>query len=321
MIAEEILSEPANKYVMYNIRYPRINTLYEQLRDSFWTADEVDLTRDIADWKLLNDNQRLFIKKILTFFVTSDSIIQENLILRFMGEVKALESKAFFSIQIGNEQIHQDMYLKMLTTYIRDEKELEECLNAVYTDKYISKKTKWAESWIQDDKPFKYRVVAFACVEGIFFCSSFAAIYWIKKSNKMPGLTISNEFISRDECRHTDHAIEIFSELKDKLTEEEFIQLVSQSVEVESEFVDDCLKVDLIGMNANLMKQYVRFCADRLSISFGYRSIYNETNPFDFMEMISLNGKTNFFEYRVTTYQKAKNLEMTTGEFVYDEDF
>jgi ribonucleotide reductase beta subunit family protein with ferritin-like domain len=237
-----------------------------------------------------------------------------------MNEVKILESKAFFSMQISNEQIHQDMYKKMLITYIRDRKELEECIYAVYTDKYISKKTKWAESWISDSREFKYRVVAFACVEGIFFCSSFAAIFWLKKRNLMPGLCISNEFISRDECRHTDHAVELYRLLANKLTKAEMYQIINDAVEVECEFVDDCLGVSLIGMNAELMKQYVKYCADRLLIQFGYASLFNNTNPFDFMELISLNGKTNFFEHRVTEYQKAKFNDVVDG-FKYTEDF
>jgi ribonucleotide reductase beta subunit family protein with ferritin-like domain len=313
---EEILTEPENKYVMYDIKYPAIYNLYEQLRDSFWTAEEVDLTRD--NFNNLDDNHKLFIKKILTFFVSSDAVIQDNLINRFMNEVKILESKAFFSIQIGNEQIHQDMYKKLLITYIRDEKELCECIDAVYTDDFISMKTKWAESWISSSDDFKTRLVAFACVEGIFFCSAFAAIYWIKQKNILPGLTHSNEFIARDECRHTDHAYELYRLLKNKLSKVEIYKIVSGAVEIECKFVEDCLRVNLIGMNADLMKEYVKFCADRLLIMFGYNAFYDVCNPFDFMEMISLSCKTNFFEHRVTEYQKAKEID---EEFKYTDDF
>jgi len=315
---EDILTEQSNKYVMYHIKYPSIYDLYVQLRDSFWTAEEVDLSHDIADYAKLDDNHKLFIKKVLTFFVSSDSIIQDNLISRFMNEVKILESKAFFSMQIANEQIHQDMYKKMLITYIRDEHELQECMDAVYTDEFISMKTQWAEQWIISSDSFNVRLVAFACIEGIFFCSSFASIYWLKQMNIMPGLTISNDFISRDECRHTDHAYELYKLLKHKLTAVEINKIVSSAVDIESMFVDDCLKVNLIGMNAELMNQYVKYCADRLLIMFGYTKLYDVSNPFDFMEMLSLSNKTNFFEHRVTEYQKPKPI---TEKFVYTDEF
>jgi ribonucleotide reductase beta subunit family protein with ferritin-like domain len=295
-----------NRYVMYPIIYPKINSLYEQLRDSYWTAEEVDLSKDINDWNTkLSHNDRKFIKNVLSFFVSSDSVVQENLIMTFLQEITLLEARAFYSMQIANEQIHQDMYKKMLITYITDQTELYDCFNAVYDVGFITNKTKWAEKWINKSDKLSHRLVAFAIVEGIFFSSAFASIYWLKKRNIMPGLTSSNEFISRDESRHTDHAIVLYDLLLDKLNENEVHDIFKEGVDIECIFVDNCLQTNLIGMNAELMKQYVKYCADRLMIQFGYNKIYNVNNPFDFMELISLDGKSNFFEHRVTEYNKS----------------
>ena len=302
-----------NRYVMYPIIYQNIYELYTQLKTSFWIAEEVDLSQDMNDWNTkLTDNEKLFIKNILSFFVSSDAIIQENLLTTFMSEVNILESRAFYSLQIANEQIHQDMYKNMLIAYINNRDELDKCFNAVYDDKFINAKTKWAEKWINKNDKLGSRLVAFAVVEGVFFSSSFAAIFWLKKRGLMPGLSTSNEFISRDESRHTDHAIELYKLLLDKISNEELVEIIRQGVELECMFVESCLNTKLIGMNADLMKQYVKFCADRLLLQFGCEKLYKEENPFDFMTMISLSNKTNFFEHRTTEYNKAFNLEITS---------
>jgi ribonucleotide reductase beta subunit family protein with ferritin-like domain len=302
-----------NRYVMYPIVYDNIYKLYNQLKTSFWIAEEVDLSQDLHDWNTkLTDNEKVFIKNILSFFVSSDAVIQENLLSTFMNEVNILESRAFYSLQIANEQIHQDMYKNMLIAYINNRDELNKCFNAVYDDKFINAKTKWAEKWINNNDKFASRLVAFAVVEGVFFSSSFAAIFWLKKRGLMPGLAASNEFISRDESRHTDHAIELYKLLMNKISKEEITNIIVQGVELECMFVESCLNTKLIGMNSDLMKQYVKFCADRLLLQFDCDRYFKEENPFDFMTMISLSNKTNFFEHRTTEYNKAFNLEITS---------
>jgi len=307
-----------NRYVMYPIVYNEIYELYNKLKKSFWIAEEVDLSQDLNDWNnKLSDNEKIFIKNILSFFVSSDAVIQENLLSTFMNEVHILESRAFYSLQIANEQIHQDMYKNMLVAYINDSEELYKCFNAVYDDKFIRAKTKWAEKWINNNDKFACRLIAFAIVEGVFFSSSFAAIFWLKSRGLMPGLAASNEFISRDESRHTDHAIELYKLLVDKISEEEIVSIFVEGVELECIFVDSCLNTKLIGMNSNLMKQYVRFCADRLLLQLGCDKYFKDENPFAFMNMLSLSGKTNFFEHRATEYNKTFILDMqnTSDDF------
>jgi len=302
---EVLLRENKNRFVLFPIKYHEIWEMYKKHEASFWTAEEIDLGSDLKDWATLNSGEQHFIKHVLAFFAASDGIVLENLAVRFMKEVQIPEARCFYGFQLMMENIHSETYSLLIDTYITDSREKEKLFNAIETVPAVSKKAHWALKWITKSDSFATRLVAFACVEGIFFSGSFCAIFWLKKRGKMPGLTFSNELISRDEGLHTDFACLLYTMLANKLTQEQIHSIVREAVEIEKEFVCEALPVDLIGMNSKLMSQYIQFVADRLVVALGYEKIFNVTNPFEWMEMISLQGKTNFFEKRVGDYQKA----------------
>ncbi|AIZ64926.1 ribonucleoside-diphosphate reductase [Hymenobacter sp. DG25B] len=296
--------------------------MYKKAEASFWTAEEIDLSQDQKDWEALNDGERHFISHVLAFFAASDGIVNENLAVNFMQEVQMPEARCFYGFQIMMENIHSETYSLLIDTYIKDPKEKDRLFNALETVPCVKKKGEWALKWINSED-FAERIIAFAAVEGIFFSGSFCSIFWLKKRGLMPGLTFSNELISRDEGLHCDFACLLYEKyLVNKLPEARVHAIIRDAVTIEQEFVTDALPVNLIGMNAKAMSQYIEFVADRLLQSLGYSKIYNATNPFDFMEMISLQGKTNFFEKRVAEYQKAGVMsERTENAFSLDEDF
>tara|TARA_B110001469_G_C9631881_1_gene316177 strand:- start:457 stop:1434 length:978 start_codon:yes stop_codon:yes gene_type:complete len=321
---ESLLTENPNRYVLYPINHPRIFDMYKKAVSSFWTVEELDLTKDHNDWQLkLNDNERHFIKNILAFFAGSDGIVLENLGQRFMDEIQVPEAKCFYGFQIAMENIHSEMYSLLIDTYIKNNTEKDRLFRAIETIPSVAKKAKWAIKWIQDkDSNFATRLVAFAAVEGIFFSGSFCSIFWLKKRGIMPGLTSSNELISRDEGLHTDFACLLYGMLSNKLDETVIYELIAEAVEIEKEFIIDSIPCNLIGMNSKLMSQYIEFVADRLLAQLGYNKLYKTSNPFDFMEMISIEGKTNFFEKRVTEYSKAGvGMDKETMVFSLDADF
>ena len=321
---ESLLTENPNRYVLYPINHPRIFDMYKKAVSSFWTVEELDLTKDHNDWQLkLNDNERHFIKNILAFFAGSDGIVLENLGQRFMDEIQVPEAKCFYGFQIAMENIHSEMYSLLIDTYIKNNAEKDRLFRAIETIPSVAKKAKWAIKWIQDkDSNFATRLVAFAAVEGIFFSGSFCSIFWLKKRGIMPGLTSSNELISRDEGLHTDFACLLYGMLSNKLDETVIYELIAEAVEIEKEFIIDSIPCNLIGMNSKLMSQYIEFVADRLLAQLGYNKLYKTSNPFDFMEMISIEGKTNFFEKRVTEYSKAGvGMDKETMVFSLDADF
>ncbi|XP_057524533.1 ribonucleoside-diphosphate reductase small chain A [Amaranthus tricolor] len=325
-VEEPILMEQSDRFCMLPVRYNRLWEMYKKAEASFWTAEEVDLSSDVQQWDQLSDSEKHFITHVLAFFAASDGIVLENLAARFLNDVKVAEARAFYGFQIAMENIHSEMYSLLLETYIRDSKEKNHLFNAIETIPCIKKKANWALNWIQSSNSFAERLVAFACIEGIFFSGSFCAIFWLKKRGLMPGLTFSNELISRDEGLHCDFACLLYSLLQKKLQPETVDKIVHESVEIETEFVCEALPCDLIGMNAVLMRQYIKFVADRLLVALGNRKKYNVENPFDWMEFISLTGKTNFFERRVGDYQKASvmsNLKDGNKNYVFnlDEDF
>jgi ribonucleotide reductase beta subunit family protein with ferritin-like domain len=300
--------------------------MYKKHEASFWTAEEVDLSADAKDWETLSRDEQHFIKHVLAFFAASDGIVLENLGERFLTEVQLPEARCFYGFQLAMENIHSETYSLLLDTYIKDTKEKAEMFNAIETIPCIKRKAEWAMKWITCGNTFAERLVAFAAVEGIFFSGSFCAIYWLKKRAKMPGLTFSNELISRDEGLHCDFACMMYKNLKyTKLPESTIHEIIKDAVEIEKEFVCAAIPVSLIGMNADLMSQYIEFVADRLIDALGYKKIFNTTNPFEWMEMISLQGKTNFFEKRVGEYQKAGVMAGMDGEksggFCMDADF
>ena len=309
---DPILSEDAKRFVMFPIRDSKIWEMYQKAEDSFWRVQEVDLTKDVADWESLQKNEKYFIGMILAFFASSDGIVLENLALRFMGDVQLAEARAFYGFQIAIENIHSIMYSQLIETYIKDPIEKDALFNALDNFPCIQKKANWALKWINDiESDFATRLVAFACVEGIFFSGSFCAIYWLKKRGLLPGFTFSNELISRDEALHTEFAILLYKKLQIKLKKSIIDQIISEAVEIEKEFICEALPCDLIGMNNKLMSQYIEFVADRLLVQLGNNKIYKSSNPFDWMEMISLEGKTNFFEKRIGEYALAtKNSNM-----------
>lgn len=301
---EPILAPNRDRFVILPIRYEQVWQMYKKAEASFWTAEEVDLSEDLADWSRLNDNERHFVSIILAFFAASDGIVNENLAVNFMREVQIPEARCFYGFQIAIENIHSEMYSLLIDTYIKDPVRKNYLFKAIDTIPAVSRKAEWALRWIQSDN-FAERLVAFAAVEGIFFSGSFCSIFWLKKRGLMPGLTFSNELISRDEAMHCEFATLMYSMLKNQLSAERVHQIIREAVEIEKEFVSDALPVSLIGMNAVLMKQYIEYVADYWLVRLGVPKLYNSTNPFDFMELISLSGKTNFFEKRVGDYQKA----------------
>jgi ribonucleoside-diphosphate reductase subunit M2 len=316
--------------------------MYKKAEASFWTAEEIDLSKDLHDWnKKLNDDERFFVSHVLAFFAASDGIVNENLIERFSGEVQIPEARCFYGFQIMMENIHSETYSLLIDTYISEPRQRTYLFNAIDNIPCIRKKADWALRWISDkNSTFACRLIAFAAIEGIFFSGSFAAIFWLKKRGLMPGLTFSNELISRDEGMHTDFACLLFSHLKNKPSKELVLSIITEAVGIEQEFLTDALPCALLGMNSNLMCQYIEFVADRLLLSLGNSKHYNSANPFDFMENISLTGKTNFFEKRVGDYQKAGVMEahnkkreadankenpvaapVLNGDFAFDEEF
>ncbi len=324
---EPILKENKDRFVIFPIKHDDIWQFYKKSEASFWTAEEIDLQQDLSDWQnKLNDNERHFIKHVLAFFAASDGIVNENLAENFVAEVQYPEAKFFYGFQIMMENIHSETYSLLIDTYIKDPAEKDGLFHALDTLDCVQKKAQWALRWISNAS-FTERLIAFAAVEGIFFSGSFCSIFWLKKRGLMPGLSFSNELISRDEGMHCDFACHIYNKhIVNKLPQQRIIEIISNAVEIEKEFVTDALPVRLIGMNADLMNQYIEFVADRLLVELGCPRIYNASNPFDFMEMISLQGKTNFFEKRVGEYQKAAVANRKTGgdtadTFSTDEDF
>ena len=318
---ELLLQENRDRFVILPIKHPAIWEMYKKHEASFWTAEEIDLSGDLRDWQQLNDGERHFISHVLAFFAASDGIVNENLAVNFMSEVQVPEARCFYGFQIMMENIHSETYALLIDTYIRDPKEKDHLFHAIDTVPAVRKKAEWALRWIEQGT-FAERLVAFAAVEGIFFSGSFCSIFWLKKRGLMPGLTFSNELISRDEGLHCEFACLLYGMLKNKLPQDQVHAIIGDAVEIEKEFITEALPADLIGMNSRLMKQYIEFVADRWLAELGYAKLFNSTNPFDFMEMISLQGKTNFFEKLVGDYQKAGVLaDKTTQTFSLDEDF
>lgn len=318
---EPILRENNEKYTMFPLTYPDIFNMYKKQVDSFWRPEEIDLSRDLNDWAKLNDDEKHFISMTLAFFAGSDGIVNENLGMRFMNDVQISEARAFYSFQIAMENIHSHMYSILIDTYISDSEQKDKLFKAIDNFPCITKKAQWAKKWITDGRSsFAARLVAFACVEGIFFSSSFASIYWIKKRGLMPGLTLSNEFISRDEALHTEFAILLYSKLKKRLNKKRIHEIIREATEIEKEFITEALPCRLIGMNSTLMCQYIEFVADRLCVQLGYEKIYGKSNPFSFMELISIETKVNFFErtnseYALTNCEKDENIFELSCDF------
>ncbi|CAN8066687.1 unnamed protein product [Agarophyton chilense] len=300
-------ADAADRYTLFPIRHPKIWDLYKKHQAAFWTAEEIDLSADLNDWNSLTHAERHFITHVLAFFAASDGIVLENLIERFCNDVQLPEARCFYGFQAAMENIHSETYSLLLDTYIKDPDEKTRLFRAIDEIPCVKKKADWAIRWISSSARFVERLVAFAAVEGIFFSGSFCAIFYLKKRGLMPGLTFSNELISRDEGLHCDHACLLYSMIPEdqRLSEKRIHEIICDAVECEKEFVSDSLPVDLIGMNSELMKEYISYCADRLLLSLGYSKVYNASQPFDWMELISIQGKTNFFERRVGEYQKA----------------
>jgi len=320
-LSEPLLIEDESRYVMFPIKDQSIWEMYKKSVESFWRVEEVDLTKDIIQWKLLSNEERYFIKMIIAFFAASDGIVTENLATRFMKDVQLSEARAFYGFQIAIENIHSEMYSLLIETYITDQEEKNNLFNAVNNFPCIRKKADWAIKWIEDkNSSFATRLIAFACVEGIFFSGAFCSIFWLKKRGLMPGLTFSNELISRDESLHTLFAILLYTKLNNKLTQNEVYQIIREAVDIEKEFICEALPCRLVGMNKELMSLYIEFVADRLLLQMGYDKIYNATNPFSFMELISLQSKTNFFEKKVDAYALA-NKEITNDTFDISDSF
>ena len=319
---EPILKENKDRFVLFPIKHHNIWEMYKKAEASFWTAEEIDLSSDGQDWEnKLSEDEKHFVKHVLAFFAASDGIVNENLAVNFMNEVQYPEARCFYGFQIMIENIHSETYSLLIDTYIKDPNEKNRLFNSIDTLPCVGKKAAWALKWIESES-FAERLIAFASVEGIFFSGSFCSIFWLKKRGLMPGLTFSNELISRDEGLHCDFACLLYSQLENKLPEEKVKAIIANAVEIEKEFVSDALPVRLIGMNAEMMCQYIEFVADRLLLALGCSKAYNATNPFDFMELISLQGKTNFFEKRVAEYQKSGVMgKKEDNIFSLDEDF
>jgi ribonucleoside-diphosphate reductase beta chain len=322
---EPILKENPNRFVLFPIEHNDIWDIYKKAEASFWTAEEIDLHQDVTDWEnKLTDDERYFVKHILAFFAASDGIVNENLAENFVNEVQYTEAKFFYGFQIMMENIHSETYSLLIDTYVKDPKERDKLFNAIENFDAIKKKADWALKWI-DSPSFAERLIAFAAVEGILFSGAFCSIFWMKKRGLLPGLTFSNELISRDEGMHCDFAVHLHNEhLINKVPKERIIQIIKEALDIEREFITESLPVDLIGMNSRLMEQYLEFVTDRLLTELNCPKSYNSENPFDFMDMISLEGKTNFFEKRVSDYRKAGvGMEQETKEdsFSFDSEF
>ena len=318
---EVLLTENPNRFVMFPLSDQDIWKMYKKMMDCFWRAEEIDFSKDLKDWNSLKEKEQHFIKMVLAFFAASDGIVLENLGQRFLSEVQLPEARATYGFQLMMENIHSETYSLLIDTYIKDKEEQTKLFRAIDNFPCIKKKADWAIKWIQDNRSsFATRLVAFACVEGIFFSGSFCSIYWLKKRGLMPGLTFSNELISRDEGMHTDFAVLLFNKLARKPKKAKVFELIKEAVAIEKEFILEALPCKLIGMNSKLMSQYIEFVADRLTQQLGYGKIFNSSNPFDFMEMISLEGKTNFFEKRVGDYSLS-SCENKSEAFNFDADF
>lgn len=321
-LSEPLLIDDPQRFVIFPIKHNDIWQFYKNAEASFWTAEELDLAQDLTDWENLNDGERHFISNVLAFFAASDGIVNENLAVDFISNVQYAEAKCFYGFQIAIENIHAEVYSLLIDTYIKDADEKDRLLNAMEHIPCVKKKADWAMRWI-DNGNFVERLIAFAVVEGIFFSGSFCSIFWLKKRGLMPGLAFSNELISRDEGMHRDFACLLYVDhIKNKMKDEDVYDIIKDAVDIEKEFVSDALPVSLIGMNATLMCQYIEFVADHLLEQLGLKKVYNSSNPFDFMELISLQGKTNFFEKRVGEYQKAGvTSDKESQSFSLDEDF
>ena len=320
-IIEPLLAPDDNRFVMFPIRYDDIWQMYKTQIDCFWRPEEIDLTKDLAHWDALKKDEQYYISMILAFFAASDGIVLENLAQRFMGEIQVSEARAFYGFQIAMENIHSHTYSLLIETYIKDNLEKDKLFNAINNFPCIKKKSDWAQKWIHDNRSsFATRLVAFACVEGIFFSGAFCSIFWLKKRGLMPGLTFSNELISRDEALHCEFAILLYSKMIKKIGKTRIHEIIKEAVEIETEFICDALPCRLIGMNSPMMTQYIQFVADRLCVQLGYDKIYNVLNPCDFMETISLQSKTNFFEKSVSEYSLA-NRSNADIAFDLNEDF
>jgi len=318
---EQILKPDDNRYVMFPIEHNDIWQMYKRQVDCFWRAEEVDLSKDLKDWDKLGEDEKKFIKMVLAFFAASDGVVLENLAVRFMGDVQVSEARAFYGFQVAMENIHSEMYSLLIDTYIQDSAEKTKLFEATQNYPCIAKKADWAKKWLNDNRSsFGARLVAFAAIEGIFFSSSFASIYWIKKRGLMPGLTFSNELISRDEALHTEFAVLMYSKLSKKLNKKRIYEIIQEAVEIEKEFITESIPCRMIGMNSKLMCQYIEFVADRLILQLGYDKVYNSTNPFDFMELISIESKVNFFERTNAEYALA-NKTVDGDVFEFKADF
>jgi ribonucleoside-diphosphate reductase subunit M2 len=318
---EPLLAPDDNRFVMFPIVHQDIWDMYQKQVDCFWRPEEVDLSKDLTHWDALNKDEQHFVSMILAFFAASDGIVLENLAQRFMSDVQVSEARAFYGFQIAMENIHSHTYSNLIETYIKDKEEKHRLFNAITNFPCIKKKSDWAQKWIHDNRSsFATRLVAFACVEGIFFSGAFCSIFWLKKRGLMPGLTFSNELISRDEALHCEFAVLLYSKLQKKMDKNRIYEIVKEAVEIETEFICQALPCRLIGMNSEMMTQYIQFVADRLCVQLGYKKIYNVINPFDWMEMISLEGKTNMFERRIGDYALA-NKSNTNIAFEFTDDF
>ena len=318
---EVLLRENKDRFVILPINYPKIWAMYKKHEASFWTAEEIDLSGDLKDWGNLSEGEHHFISHVLAFFAASDGIVNENLAVNVMSEEQLPEARCFYGFQIMMENIHSETYALLIDTYIKDPFEKDKLFHAIDTVPAVKKKSDWALRWIKQGT-FAERLVAFAAIEGIFFSGSFCSIFWLKKRGLLPGLTFSNELISRDEGMHCEFACLLYSMLHEKLSQQQVAEIIGDAVRIEKEFITEALPVDLIGMNARLMQQYIEFVADRWLAELGNPKMFNATNPFDFMEMISLQGKTNFFEKRVGDYQKAGILGTKEDQtFSLGEDF
>jgi ribonucleoside-diphosphate reductase subunit M2 len=324
--SDPLLMENPRRFVMFPIQYPQVWEMYKKHEASFWTAEEVDLSQDNKDWETLAESEQHFIKHVLAFFAASDGVVNENLLDQFSTEVQIPEARAFYGFQIAMENIHSETYSLLIEQYIKDPVEKDNVFNAMQTMPAVQEKARWALQWMNRDNSFAERLIAFAAVEGILFSGSFCAIYWLKKRGLMPGLTFSNELISRDEGLHAEFACLLYGMLQHQLPEDVVHAIIRGAVDAERQFICEALSCDLIGMNSELMTRYIEFVADRLLTALGHSKLFGSSNPFDWMELISLQGKTNFFEKRVGEYQKAGVMGSTSGQeetkgFALDVDF
>lgn len=318
---EKILTENKNRFVLFPLQHHDIWAYYKKAEASFWTAEEIDLSADLADWEKLNEGEKHFVKHVLAFFAASDGIVNENLAENFVSEVQYTEAKFFYGFQIMMENIHSETYSLLIDTYIKDKEEQNHLFNAIDTVPAVQKKADWALKWIGSES-FVERLIAFAAVEGIFFSGSFCSIFWLKKRGLMPGLSFSNELISRDEGMHTDFAVHLYNNhIENKLSKDRIIEIIDSALTIEKEFITEALPVSLIGMNSDLMKQYLEYVSDRLLMDLGVGKIYNSENPFDFMKNIAMENKTNFFEKRVSEYSKSGVGVEENNSFSTDVDF